>query len=73
MSSSRERLDDETGKRRNGEGVKKHLCSISRFARVRQIRGSTDEATAAYIVTYVRIAEEGVRSPSGSRERSRDR
>ena len=38
------------------------IMNFSRFARVRQIRGSTDEATAAYTMTYVRIPEEGVRS-----------
>jgi hypothetical protein len=38
------------------------IMNFSRFARVRQIRGSTDEATVAYTMTYVRIAEEGVRS-----------
>ena len=33
-----------------------------RPSRVCQMRGSTDEETAAYTITYVRIAEEGVRS-----------
>ena len=33
-----------------------------RSSRVGQIRGSTDEVTAAYTISYVRIAEEKVRS-----------
>ena len=38
------------------------LPSLTRLVRVRQMRGSTDEGTGAYTVTYVRIPEEGVRS-----------
>ena len=41
----------------------KFRVTFFRFPRVRQMRGSTDEGTAAYMVTYVRIPEEGVRSP----------
>ena len=50
-----------------------HTENCYRPPRVCQIRGSTDEGTGAYTMTYARIAEEGVRSPLGSRAKSRDR
>ncbi len=49
-----------------------YMSHSYRASRVCQIRGATEETTAAYMGTYVRIAEEGVRSRR-SRAKSRDR
>ena len=44
----------------NLDNLRQQMSIDYRPSRVHQIRGSTDEATGAYTMTYVRIAEEGV-------------